>query len=88
MQRFRVPPEPKLVYLLIFLCPDCQKPVTSGQFGELPRTEADLKAKAGGYAVSCDCGFEGALHGSALIGAVELQRGQTNSMATHKSTAT
>ena len=88
MQRFRVPVEPKFVYLVIFLCPECQKPITSGEFGELPRTEADLKAKTGAYAVSCECGFKGALHGSAIASAVELQRGQSNRVAkTHKATA-
>jgi hypothetical protein len=88
VQRFKVPSEPKFVYLVIFLCPECQKPITSGEFGELPRTEADLKAKIGAYAVNCECGFKGALHGSAIIGAVELQRGHTNSITkTHKATA-
>jgi len=88
MQGFRVPAEPKFVYLVIFLCPECQKPVTSGEFGEFPRTEEDLKAKAGAYAVSCECGFKGALHGSALVSAVELQRGQTNGVAKpHRATA-
>ena len=81
MQRFRVPAEPKFVYLVIFICPECQKPITSSEFGELPRTEADLKAKTGAYAVSCECGFKGALHGSAIVRAVELQRDQTNSIA-------
>jgi len=80
MQRFRVPAEPKFVYLVIFLCPECQTPITSGEFGELARTEADLKTKTGAYAVSCDCGFEGALHGSAIFGAVELERAQTHSI--------
>jgi hypothetical protein len=31
MQGFRVPTEPKFVYLVIFLCPECQKPVISGE---------------------------------------------------------
>ena len=76
MQRFRVPAEPKFVYLVVFLCPDCQKPIISGEFGELPRTETDLKTKTGSYSVSCECGFKGALHGSAIVRAVELQRGE------------
>ena len=84
MQCFRVPAEPKFVYLVIFLCPECQKSITSGEFGELPRTELDLKAKTGGYAVTCECGFKGALHGSSIIGAVELQRSQTNSIANNR----
>ena len=88
LQRFQVPTEPKFVYLVIFVCPDCKRPIISGEFGELPRTEADLKAKTGAYAVSCECGFKGALHGSAIVRAVELQRGQTNSIAkTQKATA-
>jgi hypothetical protein len=81
MQRFRVPAEPKFVYLVIFLCPDCQKPIVSGDFGELPRTEADLKTKTGTYPVSCECGFKGGLHGSAIASTVELQRGETNCVA-------
>jgi hypothetical protein len=54
------------------------KPIPSGEFGELPRTEEDFKAKPGAYAVSCECGFTGALHGSAILRAVELKRGQTS----------
>ena len=88
MQRFRVPTEPKFVYLAIFLCPDCQKPIISGEFGELPRTEADLKAKTGAYPVSCECGFRGALHGSAIVGTLELHREERNRIAkTRKATA-
>lgn len=78
MQRFRVPAGPKFVYLVIFVCPDCQRPIISGEFGELPRTEADLKAKTGAYAVSCECGFKGGLHGAAIVRAVELQRDEKN----------
>jgi hypothetical protein len=88
VQRFRVPTEPKFVYLVIFLCPDCQKPITSGEFGELPRTEADLKAKAGTYSVSCECGFKGGLCGTAIVNAVELQRHERNGVTkTLKATA-
>ena len=88
MHRFRVPPEPKFVYLVIFLCPDCEKPITSGDFGELPRTEADLKAKTGAYPVSCECGFKGGLCGAAIVSTVELQRQERNGLTkTSKATA-
>jgi hypothetical protein len=86
VQRFTIPTEPKFVYLVIFLCPDCQKPIISGEFGELPRTEEDLKAKTGAYAVSCECGFKGALHGSAMVRAVELRRDERNRTAETRKT--
>jgi hypothetical protein len=55
---------------------------------ELPRTEADLKAKAGTYPVSCECGFKGGLCGTAIVNAVELQRHERNGVnKTLKATA-